>query len=391
MKLINIVTAHEADPDEPIRGKVDSAIYLKEYAPTATGSVNWSRVELSFEFHDMTDADDPFDDAEDGDFCGANSRKNNLDRIVSSAKLVFDHQHRTHHFTVVILGTMARIVRWDRSGVLYTEKFNYKKETTLAKFLYCYTRLDVTQRGHDPSAVPITSVSTHYKLMRNRANNPRRDEEGNEVDKDIREAFAYSIKDTQWRFKLTVKTDKGLRDFIVGKPTFVSSTLAGRGTRGYIAIDVTDPTGPFVYLKDAWRVDHPRMHQEGTILSSLNAANVPNIPTLVCHGDVPDQATVTDKVWRELHPQENATDANNETVDSCPLKAHRHYRMVVKEVAEPLSSFTNGRELVKAILYILRGEYNCCLLAILRKLMHTRMMKRTKLPTTPDTSTEISA
>ena len=363
MKLVN--TRHKANLEERTREKMHSAIYLEKYAPTATGSVNWSRVELSFEFHDMTEADDPFDDIEDGDFRAANSRKRNFDRIMSSAKLVFDHQHRTHHYTVVILGTMARIVRWDRSGALYTERFNYKTETTLAKFLYCYTRLDAIDRGYDPSAVPIAASSPHYDLMRSRANNPHLDEEGNEIDRDIREAFADSIDDHQWRFKLTVDTVDGPRDFIVGEPSFSSSSMAGRGTRGYIAIDVADPAGPFVYLKDVWRIDDPRMQQEGSILSSLNIAKVPYIPTLVCHGDVPEQATVTDKVWRKLHAQESAGEADDEAVDPCPLKAHRHYRMVVREVAEPLDSFTNGRELIKMLVHILRGEHNYYMLATL--------------------------
>lgn len=387
MKLINI--QDKVDSEESTREKTYSAIY-SEYAQTATRSANRSRVELSFQLQDTANVDDPFDCIENNEFRTANDRAHSLGQIMSYAKLVFDRQHRTHHFTVIILGTMARIVRWDRSGVLYTEKFDYTKETTLAKFLYCYTRLDATERGYDPSAVPITSSSPQYRLMRKRAKTPRLDEEGNEVDKDIREAFAYSIDDPQCRFKLTVKTDDGPRDFIVGKPNFLSSALAGRGTKGYIAIDMADPAGPFVYLKDAWRVDHPRMKQEGSILSSLNAAGVPYIPTLVCHGDVPGQVTVTDKVWRELHPQENAEEEDDDAVDPCPLKTHRHYRMVVREVGEPLSSFTDGRELVKMLVHILRGERNCCLLAMPPELTQACVIKHTKLPTRPDTSTEIS-
>ena len=157
MKFVS--TPHKADPKEPTKQKMDSAIYLKQTAPTATGSAKWSCVELSFEFKAAATAHDPFDDTEETGFPTANDRAHSLGQIMSYAKLVFDRQHHTHHFTVIILGTMARIVRWDRSGVLYTEKFDYTKETTLAKFLYCYTRLDTTERGHDPSAVPITSSS----------------------------------------------------------------------------------------------------------------------------------------------------------------------------------------------------------------------------------------
>ena len=137
----------------------------------------------------------------------------------------------------------------------------------------------------------------------------------------------------------------------MGKPNFAANTLAGRSTRGFVAIDLEDPDGPFVYLKDCWRVNHPRIQQEGSILAELNAGGVAHIPTLICHGDVPEQVTGSQAVWKELHPGREA---------ESPMKVHVHYRMVVKEVAEPLSSFENGRELVRILIHCLLGEYPHC-------------------------------
>ena len=340
---------------------MDAALYPKAHAPriyeSENARANWGRVELSFEFkHEASQ--DPVDDTSntaDGDGyypLGSDARAEVLGQIMSYAQLVFDHQPRTHHFTVVVMNDHARIFRWDRAGVVFTEKFNYKEHPhILGKFLYCFSRLDDTARGHDPTAVRVAPQSEHRKLMRKRATTPRVDEDGNEIDEIARKLFEKSVEDTSQRWKVTVHTADGPREYLMGKPNFAANTLAGRSTRGFVAIDLEDPDGPFVYLKDCWRVNHPRIQQEGSILAELNAGGVTNIPTLICHGDVPDQVTMTQAVWKELHPGYE---------EECPMKEHVHYRMVVKEVAEPLSSFENSRELVLILIHCLLGEYSHC-------------------------------
>ena len=59
-----VTTPRKAHPGDLTKQKMDSAIYLTEYAPAAGGRTDWSRVELSFEFNTSPTSGDPFDDAE---------------------------------------------------------------------------------------------------------------------------------------------------------------------------------------------------------------------------------------------------------------------------------------------------------------------------------------
>ncbi|KAI0770656.1 hypothetical protein C8Q74DRAFT_1276729, partial [Fomes fomentarius] len=335
------LTPHKPDPTDLSRQKMDCAMYRKGSPPPTTGRADWAKVELSIEMKPDEKLDDPFDDTRLPHYpYESDKRKHNLGQMLTYATLVFDRQHRTHHFTVIIFGSMARLVRWDRSGLVFTEKFNYKTEPhKLGKFLWCYARMTPSERGHDDTVTRVIRGSDEYNLMRRRAVTPRT-EKGHVVDEHARTAFEASLKDDWPWFKVTVNDEAGHREFLVGKPNFIAAGLAGRGTRGYVALDVDDPDGPFVYLKDAWRVDHERIQKEGDILSQLNAAKVPHIPTLHCHGDVPDQKTKTQDTWKKVYGTDKA----------CPLKAHQHYRLVVKEVGIPLSEFKTGKELVLALL-----------------------------------------
>ncbi|EJF57404.1 hypothetical protein DICSQDRAFT_174046, partial [Dichomitus squalens LYAD-421 SS1] len=127
-----------------------------------------------------------------------------------------------------------------------------------------------------------------------------------------------------------------IHKFAVGAPYFQAPGVAGRFTRGYIALPVNDKgkiddEATFVFLKDAWRVDHPEIEQEGETLRFLNQRKVPFVPTLVCHGDL-GQVTKSQEHWKELHPE----------VKKVPLKTHSLYRVVVKEVGLPLEAFVDS-------------------------------------------------
>ena len=321
--------------------------------PLGTGEApNWATIELSIECKSNAVSDDPFDD--DSEDCQPTSpaRRNTLNQVISDAALVFAMQQRTHHFTVIFLGPMARLVRWDRAGVVATRKFDYTAEPEkLERFFWRFIRLSAAQRGHDPSATRILPADPAYQLMQERAEKPMLVGEGDakfEVGNHARLLFRKSIKSTKDWYKVTVGEHN--RKFLVGAPHFISSGLSGRGTRGYVAIDCADPYGPFVYLKDAWRVAHDSIEQEGSILAYLNDENtgkVDRIPTLVCHGDVDDQITDSQNVWRTLHP--DAT--------KCPLKTHRHYRLAVKEVGLSRSKIENAEEVVFFVVNYIKGVH----------------------------------
>ncbi|KAI0767096.1 hypothetical protein C8Q74DRAFT_1369944 [Fomes fomentarius] len=347
-----VVTPRNPDPVDKTHQRDDVAMYLSAEVPSATGHTKWSSIELSVEIKPEPVQDDPFDESAPDYQPAALKRQEVLGQLQSYAALIFDKQHRTHHFSIIFFGTMARIIRWDRSGIIFTEKFNYKQNSALlGRFLWRFARLSRDKRGHDPTAVPVLKDSDEYNLMVHRAKTPREVKvvEGVTavVGEHARHLFESSLdkNSTWWKLKI------GDREFLVGAPHFIDSGLAGRATRGYVAIDLKADYGPFVYLKDCWRVAHDHIQREGNILEYLNDAKtgkVPNIPTLVCHDDIEEQRTQTQDVWKEQR--------SGGTTVPCPLKTYRHYRMVVEEVCLPMKEFRSGRELIGLLIMCMRAH-----------------------------------
>ncbi|EAU81216.2 other/FunK1 protein kinase [Coprinopsis cinerea okayama7 len=261
-----------------------------------------------------------------------------FEQAKSYSLIPFILQHRTHHFTVFLFGALARIVRWDRAGFVFTEAFNYLDyPERLCDFLWRYIHLSPTGRGFDSSVQRVLSETPDWDLIQRRADSPR-NLEGHDVDEHIRSLFQETIR-AGHRYKLHVQG----RYFFVGRP----HVRSGR-TRGYIAIDAADPYGPFVFLKDTWHILRGDLKKEGDVLEELNSADEQPqrgrkyIPSLVCHHDVEGEWQKTDSqdFWYELSRNENA---------KCPFRPRQHYRLVVKEVGLPISKFRNGREMLTII------------------------------------------
>jgi len=83
-------------------------------------------------------------------------------------------QFRVFSFAVVLFGNTGRLLRWDRSGVIYTEPFNWANEPdTLFEFVWRLNFLSDVERGYDTT---VTSVNNEQeaeaalsKLRRTRA------------------------------------------------------------------------------------------------------------------------------------------------------------------------------------------------------------------------------
>ncbi|KAI0628954.1 hypothetical protein C8Q77DRAFT_1066547 [Trametes polyzona] len=339
-------TPHKSDSNVASAEKIDGGLYPPGYVPEEKDRTDWGTMEIGIECKTEKVSHDPVQELQANFQPVAVERRRVLGQIMSYAALVFDNQHRTHQFSLILFGTMARLARWDRAGVIFSESFDYVKDpTNIARFLWRYVRMTPEQQGHDTTATKVQPNSLEHNLVLERAKNPLMIG-GHKVGEHARREFAKSTKDARWFWKLKVSDGKKAREFLVGRPHFIAYGLAGRGTKGFVAIDCKDPQGPLVYLKDIWRVAHPKMRREGDILAHLRGGPddtpVPDIPTLICHGDVGDQITRSKEVWKEQNP-----DASE---DQCRLKTHRHYRLVMKEVGLPISEFQNGYELVYLIL-----------------------------------------
>ena len=259
---------------------------------------------------------------------------------------------------------MARIVRWDRSGVFVTHKFDYTREPLkLARFLWRFAHLTDAQRGRDPTATPVLRADDDYALMCLRRDTPRTVGQ-HAMQEHARSMFAQTFTNKTQPYRLEVYDEEleATRFFLVGEPFFASDGLIGRGTRGYVALETTAPEDhegkrvevkdwpnhAFVWLKDSWRIAHEEIEQEGSILRRLNDADVPGVPHLVCHHDVEGQMTWTQRRWLVQNSDKVPQDS--------PLKTRAHYRLVVQEVCLPMHQFENGEDLVYLLARCIRGK-----------------------------------
>ncbi|KAI0669720.1 hypothetical protein C8Q78DRAFT_977445 [Trametes maxima] len=344
MEFQFVSTPYKGDVSERSGQAVDCGMYpndgldhLGQANEDGYRRMNWSWIDIAIECKMNSTDDDPFDEARDTHEPVAAGRREVLGQVLDYIRLVFHYQQRTCQFMVLFLGDMARILRIDRSGIFATRKFNYRDETAglkLARFFWNYALLPAAVRGHDTTATRLDPHGPDAEHMREQVKNLDHD--------DYVRAMLADTLDEQWPWwKLEVPDmERGeSRSFLVGKPHFAASGVAGRATRGYVALDASKPDGPPVYLKDAWRVVSDDIEQEGSVLKTLHKHNVQFIPTPVCHGDLVGQKTRTQAVWPVYHPEKE-----------CPLKTHQHYRLVVKEVGKPLERFEHSYQLAGALM-----------------------------------------
>ncbi|KAI0916047.1 hypothetical protein AcW1_009422 [Taiwanofungus camphoratus] len=363
-----VLTPHKPDEGDSSRQKVDAGLYAEADAPT-DGRPHWAKQRMWVEWKKERELQDPFSDSGPEFEATSEQRQKNRGQIISYAAKVFAHQHRKFLFTILILRDHARILFWDRSGAAVTEKFDYRLHPELlGRFLWRFSQLSPEEQGYDPTASIVAEGTEEYELMNRMATIQL------EASDYVREYFKTSL-DGEWtRWKLSIEEDvqehlsqpsasnetvKRSRYFLVGKPHFFAPGVAGRGTRGYVAIDLE--TKRFVFLKDAWRVNLPGIDKEGKVVRILNEKKINYVPTLVCHGDIGDQSTVVQDLWTSidlpivsssppgiLQPAVATTEAVSSPVHRRnPLKRHTHYRLVTAEVGRPLSDFRTGSELVR--------------------------------------------
>ncbi|KAI0311259.1 hypothetical protein OF83DRAFT_1177768 [Amylostereum chailletii] len=288
--------------------------------------------------HSFTLEEDPFRDPNDVEIHDAKtfdivnpspSDSARLRQLSAWAYAQLKFQSRSFVFSVVLMEDSARLIRWDRSGAIVTERFVWTNPTDpLADFLGRFDRLSPEQRGHDPTSCTPTQEEATM----------------------ARAAFAGSpsadVSPDEPLRKLTVRDDttNKLHSFIVGSPQWCSRSLAGRATSGYVAFDIK--TKYLVYLKDTWRIVGPGMQKEGDIYRRLHAKGVTHIAPMRCAGDVEGQRTRTQDFVSELW-----------ACGGAQIAEHQRYRIVLGVVGRPLDSFKSTFELCQAIADAVEGEF----------------------------------
>lgn len=306
-------------------------------------------------------------------------------QIADYATRIMQRQHRLFLFMIVICKREARFLRWDRSGAIVTDAFDFvKNPEPLHTFFYRLSKMTREQHGYDPTVVPADAdeiaLMESYKdklpqddYLRKCLNDAM--ERGWPIQKVMmRQEDVVSVE--SWRAAANKadstgstppdtsqassacgesspepSSDAGVSDpgphvskdaclasaspprcFLVGKPCATSDSPTGRGTNGYVAYDLA--TGRLVFLKGAWRAK--TANSEIKVYEDLWKAGVRCIATPICGGDVVGsdgkvQQTVTQKYLTDI-----------------PVRIH--CRLVVEEIGRPLEDYEGGEDLVGALL-----------------------------------------
>jgi hypothetical protein len=314
MELID--THNHSDPDSgvlvPEQLKPDFALYRQQSGRNRI--THFSRMDLWGEVK-YDPNDDPFRD--EGTF--EHTSKQSIDtkgQITSYAVAQLAVQFRTHIFSVLVFPTYARLLRWDRSGVVVTRAFALE-DRFLAEFFYRYTRATDDIRG-------IDSTVNQYLPQ-------------DEVALTARQHLGLKPEEAIFQFQVPVK-DSETRYYIGSKPTFKSNASpTGRATRTFIVYDPVSKRS--IFLKDTWRVDMPRIEPEGDIYRELHAKGVEYIAPFECAADLPGHQTRTpDFVYKPWAPKMKKA-----------LRRYQHYRLVLGVIGRDLMVFTSTYEFINAM------------------------------------------
>ncbi|TBU26895.1 hypothetical protein BD311DRAFT_666620 [Dichomitus squalens] len=424
-----VFTTSERRPDPrnmDVTGqKVDAAFFRPQDAPT-DGRPHWSSQVVPAEFKSRKKGDtyNPFDDKGIDFESQAEKRKEVRAQIVTYSELVFEHQHRVFIIMLLVMGRRYRLLRWDRAGTVVTPSVDYyKNPDDLCEFLWRISHLDDEALGIDPTAIRLEGddfdeLDTIAERVVNEVDETPRILEGETFPesfhyKYVREMFEESIRDRERpRYKLQIPSGDRMDHFLVGKAAVVTPGMAGRGTQCWVAWHCEGAR--FVWLKDSWRVSFEDIEKEGDILARLNHAKIPGVPTLVCHGDIGNQTTLTADWWKHkntrapeesgnvkmsqmslalLTPQRpricHSVELPGDRVRSrlvaqlsspgpvvytqgCHLRHHNHCRVAVAEVGMPLSKFMSGQQLGSIVLDCITAHLN----AATHKKLRVRVLHR---------------
>lgn len=275
--------------------------------------------------------------------------------LVSHAQAQLTRQHRTCFLQLILVSRWARFIRWDRSGAVVSNRFDYVFEPEiLAEFIWRFAHMSDEQRGLDSTATLASKKesSLFESAVKRFIDDMNYGSEDDAPSRHLPGAEAtLDSSDTYptWRVSVVNSASGEAADLIVRRPFAGRPSLLGRATRAYIAYDLREER--LVFLKDAWRVDHPKLRPEFDTYQNLKHHRVPYLPDILYGGDVLGPSGKT----QQTLTQDFALVKDEWRILTSSLERFVHHRLV-QDIAYPLESAAGVREFVQTIYNALCGE-----------------------------------
>ncbi|KAL0566099.1 hypothetical protein V5O48_015921 [Marasmius crinis-equi] len=296
---------------------------------------------------------------------------------------IFDLQFRTHLWSFYFEATtgFARLLRWDRSGCIVSERFDARTANSpLARFFFRLGRMTPAEMGFDDSVKCIKKddldeeakealrALEYWKTVEYRVH---KSEEGLRDDQRLALEHPLSAQDVLRIEVPDLITCLGDEDDF--QDELPPGHLPRRGTVGF---PVYDPKDKRVYfLKDSWRalnlpaewgilkaLQSAPLHPDGASLPPPPLCSSPYIPSVVFDGVLPTQGrskkgdphrTLTADF--ALAPW-NKNKGRGGHLNLPDLDARVHQRFCLAEVCHPLSRFGTTKELTTAVCDAIEGH-----------------------------------
>ncbi|KZV61737.1 hypothetical protein PENSPDRAFT_618816, partial [Peniophora sp. CONT] len=231
--------------------------------------------------------------------------------------MMFAHGHRIFGFGLVIMPNIARIIRFDRSNIVFSEQFDWRKHWAVPTFIHRYERMSRAERGWDTSVSRLSPTATQT-LLNDTAVRDMIDALPKQTVRPLT-----TLNGALFKFEIWDDEECTLHTLIAGLPQTQTQmlTLAGRSTRGFLFFFFWKKS--LLYMKDTFRVTLKGLRKESDVYRVLRRAGVPHLPGFLYGGDVP-----------AIHP------------DALHPERTIHHRVVLKKIGRPLREFESTRQLV---------------------------------------------
>lgn len=305
--------------------------------------------------------------------------------MVSHTTSLFARQHRTSAFQLVIVDRWARFVRWDRSGAVGTERFDYVSEPQpLAEFFWRFAHMTDEERGFDSSAILATKseAALFTTAVRGFLNDMKTGTKGGKPVRRLPNAEC-TLDDTgtypTWKIHIVDAETQKSTALIVKRPFSGHFKIFGRSTRAYVAFDLTERR--LVFLKDNWRQYRGMLRAESRTYRELREHGVRHVPEMLYGGDVLDE---------KGNPQQTATQVHTKRKSPWRITSGRYdslvHHRIVQEIAYPLKTATGAREYVQAIQDAQLGNATALFLEYSRLIISVNSCRRCLSKGRPSTS-----
>jgi hypothetical protein len=281
---------------------------------------------------------------------------------------------RTHVLLVFIYQGRARFIRWDHSAAVVSRSICLLREVDLfAMFMHAFAVASPAARGRVPTVSKLPEQVRLFQSPHLSARDDLRHAIEQCRDGESKNSATYAhyqrlLDDTRPLQQFRMEGLNGeLYDLIASsEPSFFTPDSIGRGTYGWVVFNVQRKELNWLKRIRHEDVDNVR-HEANIYFNHLHGKDIPNLPNILGHGDVAEDANSTQTVdlrWHRTitsHIKASRSEWTNPNSRNY-LRPPRQYQLLLEQVGTPLYNIRSTRLLVFALLETARSM--CCILGL---------------------------